>query len=302
MDLSANANRFSAFADLYDAVRPSPPPVLAAIICRYAAIALPQRPAMVIDLGCGTGLSTRWAAGWADEVVGVDPSEDMLAVATAASGRANVTYRQGWSHATGLADAGADVVLASQALHWMDPSPTFAEVARILRPGGVFAAFDVDWPPSVGSFSAEEAWQHARARIKYYESALAAGKSVDDVRVSAVSEDALALPGYFGRDPQKNRHMIHGVRGWSKDEHLDRMMASNVFRWCREITLHGEQTGTGRNFTDMFRSQGDYQTLRKLGLSDADLGIDTYLQLGEDLVGIAPVPMLWSYRVRLGVH
>ena len=37
--------------------------------------------------------------------------------------------------------------MAVQALHWMEPAPTFGEVARLLRPGGVFAALDCDWPP-----------------------------------------------------------------------------------------------------------------------------------------------------------
>ena len=36
IDLSPNARRFTAFADLYDRVRPSPPAVLAALLCRYA--------------------------------------------------------------------------------------------------------------------------------------------------------------------------------------------------------------------------------------------------------------------------
>jgi SAM-dependent methyltransferase len=31
----------------------------------------------------------------------------------------------------------------------MEAEPTLAEAARILRPGGVFAAYDYDWPPVV---------------------------------------------------------------------------------------------------------------------------------------------------------
>ena len=51
MSLDANANRFSGFADLYDAVRPVPPMVLADVISKYAG----DRPRLVVDLGCGTG-------------------------------------------------------------------------------------------------------------------------------------------------------------------------------------------------------------------------------------------------------
>ena len=55
MSLDANANRFSGFADLYDKVRPTPPAVLADLITTYAG----GQPGVTVDLGCGTGLSTR---------------------------------------------------------------------------------------------------------------------------------------------------------------------------------------------------------------------------------------------------
>ncbi len=91
MALDANAQRFSGFADLYDAVRPVPPTALAAVVSSYAA----GRADLVVDLGCGTGLSTRWAAKWATEVVGVEPSSDMLERAAAATEQTNVRYVAG---------------------------------------------------------------------------------------------------------------------------------------------------------------------------------------------------------------
>lgn len=39
----------------------------------------------------------------------------------------------------------------AQALHWMEPASTLAEVARILRPGGVFAAYDQAVNGSLGT-------------------------------------------------------------------------------------------------------------------------------------------------------
>src|SRR5262245_33160873 len=139
-DLAANAERFSGFADLYDRARPTPPTALADAVKAYQGGATPR---LVVDVGSGTGLSTRWCATWADRVIGVEPSDDMRRVAEATADP-RVSYRAGWSHATGLDGGIADVVLAAQALHWMDPEPTFAEVARILRPGGVFVAVDCD--------------------------------------------------------------------------------------------------------------------------------------------------------------
>src|SRR5262245_42615590 len=71
--------RFSGFADLYDSYRPSAPSRLGPILAAYAGAARP----VVVDLGSGTGLSTRWAAAWAGRVVGVEPNSDMRAVAVA---------------------------------------------------------------------------------------------------------------------------------------------------------------------------------------------------------------------------
>src|SRR4029077_538929 len=73
MEVRSNAERFSGFADLYDRVRPTPPDVLAEILCAYAGADRPE----VVDLGSGTGLSSRWAAPWSASVIGVEPSEDM---------------------------------------------------------------------------------------------------------------------------------------------------------------------------------------------------------------------------------
>ena len=58
VDLAQNAERFSGFADLYDRVRPTPPTLLADIVCTYAGTRRPD----VVDLGSGSGLSTRWIA------------------------------------------------------------------------------------------------------------------------------------------------------------------------------------------------------------------------------------------------
>jgi len=49
----------------------------------------------------------------------------------------------------------------------MEPEPTFAEVVRILRAGGVFAAFDNDWPPTCNA-EAEIAYNDFEARTEAF--------------------------------------------------------------------------------------------------------------------------------------
>ena len=105
-------------------------------------IAQTSFPRLVVDLGSGTGLSTRYWADKAEQVIGIEPSEDMRRQAEARTAVPNISYLHGFSYATGLGNTCAQIVTCSQALHWMEPQPTNEEVRRILHPGGVFAAFD----------------------------------------------------------------------------------------------------------------------------------------------------------------
>ena len=67
---------------------------------------------------------------------------------------------------TGMPGQSADIVTASQAMHWFDPGRALPEIARLLRPGGVLAAYDCDWPPAVN-------WQVDAAYTAYEEQRLA---------------------------------------------------------------------------------------------------------------------------------
>jgi SAM-dependent methyltransferase len=298
VSLDANANRFSGFADLYDAVRPVPPAVLADVITRYAG----GRAKVVIDLGCGTGLSTRWAAGWASEVVGVEPSADMRARAAAATSDANVRYIEGWSTTTELQDGCADVVLAVQALHWMEPTGTFAEVARLLRPGGVFAALDCDWPPSIGNDVAEQAWHTARATVGIHEREIAGRSRTANSRHVSSSPQTDELRPTHPDDAAAAVTIADGVQFWHKGEHLGRMIRSRQFAHCLEMAALGQERGTADRFVQLFKSQGDYQALRRHGFDDAALGVDRFADDVAAAVGPIEVPFWFTYRARIGVR
>jgi SAM-dependent methyltransferase len=179
---------------------------------------------------------------------------------------ANVDYVAGFSHATGLPDRCADVVVAVQALHWMEPDTTFTEVARVLRPRGVFAALDCDWPPSIGNARAEAAWSRCRATCRAAEAEV---------------------------DP--------GVRRWDKERHLQRMTESGAFTWTREVVLHAIEPGSAARFVDLLRSQGDLQTVVKHGYTEEQLGVTAFHDECVAAVGAGPRDIVSTYRVRLGV-
>jgi SAM-dependent methyltransferase len=295
----ANMHRFSGFADLYDANRPTAPQALGQLLVAYAAVPAPR----VVDLGSGTGLSSRWAARWATSVIGIEPNHDMRGQA-ASRPTAGVQYRDGTSWNTGLAAASADVVLAVQAMHWMEPVSTLAEVARILRPGGVFAAVDADWPPVAGVVDAEHAWQTFHRRVRVFEARLSRGETGAGLR-REIDDDDPALADEDLRDPHRNRAMPGGVRSWSKSEHLRQIQQSGHFAFAREVVFDEPAHGDAERFIQLMRSQGSYQGLRRWGLSDDELGATEFeRQVRAAYTGaqasLLP-PLSFSWRVRLGV-
>jgi SAM-dependent methyltransferase len=121
---------FGSAAEQYDRLRPRyPEPAL-----RWA---LGGRPRRVVDLGAGTGILSRAVTALGHEVIPVEPDEAMRAQFVAVS--PGLTPVAGRAEELPLPDGDADAVVAGQAYHWFDPEPTHAEVARVLRPGGVFA-------------------------------------------------------------------------------------------------------------------------------------------------------------------
>jgi SAM-dependent methyltransferase len=126
-------DHFSTVSSGYQAFRPRYPPALFA----WLASVSPGRE-RAVDLGCGTGQASVGLAAHFAEVIAVDPSREQIAHAEP---HARVSYRVAPAEATGLPNATADLVIAAQALHWFDLARLHPELARIARPGAVFAAF-----------------------------------------------------------------------------------------------------------------------------------------------------------------
>lgn len=265
VDFSANIERFTGFADHYDQHRPQPPAILGEILTSLARASYPE---LVVDLGSGTGLSTRYWADKARRVVGIEPTLDMRRQAERQTRAENVAYQAGFSHQTGLPGACAQIVTCFQALHWMEPQGTFEEARRILVPGGVFAACDYDWPPTTGSWEADAAYLACSANIRQVER---------------------AQP-----DPAPLKH-------WGKEGHLARMAASGCFRFTKEIVLHHIERGNAARLIGVLLSQGSVQTLLKNGITESQLGIDVFRAQVQRALGDEPLVWYWSARLRLGI-
>lgn len=254
----------TGFADAYDACRPRPP---AAIVGLLTQLALTPRPRLVVDLGSGTGLSTLLWGAHADRVIGIEPLDEMRRLAVANNTSSNVTFEAGVAQATGLAAGTADIVTCAQSLHHMAPEATLAEVARILRPGGLFAAYDYDFPPIVH-------WEAEKAFLAFMD-------RIGELRL---------------------RHGIESKQQqWDKARHLDRLRDSGHFRYVRETFLHQSESCSAERWLGFALTLRIVPPVLDLGLTEDEVGLTGLREAAQRAFGNAELPWYASYCVRLAV-
>jgi SAM-dependent methyltransferase len=247
------------FAEHYDRYRPRPPTALRELLPPLAGV---ERPRLLVDLGSGTGLSTRFWASDTEEVVGVEPNDVMRAWAEQATTDPNVRYVAGSAYDTGLASSSADVVTAAQSFHWMRPERAFPEIGRILRPGGVFCAYNY-FTLQTPLWEPEAAWGELRTQ-----------KSELRERLRLSSEK----------------------RVWPVS--LERLEESGAFRAARELVLHSVEEGDGARLVGFALSEGSLTTLLEAGVTEEEVGLDRLRAVAETM---GTVPWWIGYRVWIGL-
>ncbi|WP_127592793.1 class I SAM-dependent methyltransferase [Paenibacillus lautus] len=274
---ASNVDRFTGFEDTYDQHRPEAPQEVVALLTGY----LERKPSLVVDLGCGTGLSSFAWKDAADQVIGVEPNDDMRGKAMAKLQSlqqegdathgvqlADIKFVSGYSNQLALPDQSADIITCSQSFHWMDPASTLKEVSRVLREEGIFAVYDCDWPPSL-TWKVEQAYQELIERAE----------AIIDRHVETQEK------AYKG----------------NKNEHLKHIRESGVFRFSKEIVFHHREPFTAERYTGLAVSQGGIQTVFKLKQTELNDKIAQFHALVEEHFQGRTLPVMLSYRMRLGI-
>jgi SAM-dependent methyltransferase len=150
-------------------------------------------------------------------------------------------------------------------MHWFDPDRALPEIARLLRPGGVLAAYDCDWPPWT-DWETAAAWERVAGRVEA---------------------------------EQRRRGIPEAHQG---KDHLGRLQRSGLFRHCAEIAVHGrDQGGPDRLVGLAFSAIGNAAGFLADGATEDQLGLTELREVAARRLS-EPVTWWWTYRVRLAVR
>ena len=105
-----------------------------------------------LDAGCGNGAFTEeiFAHGHPTSVVGIDPSPPQIAYAKTRSGISKAEFQVGDAQALPFPDLSFDVAVMALVIAFIpDAAKAVAELARVVKPGGLVATYMWDLPAGV---------------------------------------------------------------------------------------------------------------------------------------------------------
>jgi SAM-dependent methyltransferase len=219
------------------------------------------RAARVLDVGCGLGDSAVLIAGHLDggEVVGVDQSEPLLAEARAraAAAGASVEFVPGDAAALPFDDASFSAAVTERTLqHVASPAEVIAEMARVVRPGGVVLAVEPDWATLVldsGDADVADAVVDAvRAQVRHGE----VGRSLRRLMVDADLVDVVVSVESHATDSlMVARHLGLLDEGLVAVREQATFPADRLDRWVSDLE-HDQEVGTFTASLSLFVAWG----------------------------------------------
>lgn len=129
-----NPNNFGDLSTDYDQARRGYPDE----VFKYIESLTKNINPTILDIGCGTGISTRQLKENSFEVIGADKDTVMVEVAKKRS--PEISYLVATADKLPFESEQFDMVTAFTAFHWFNNEESLREIKRVLKPGGIFFA------------------------------------------------------------------------------------------------------------------------------------------------------------------
>lgn len=101
---------------------------------------------LMLDVGCGTGQSTKFFHSYAEKIIGIDPSIKQIEQAAKVNYSDNITYKTGEAEALPVEENTVDLLCCGSAAHWFNFEDYFKECGRVLKPNGTLALYGYRGP------------------------------------------------------------------------------------------------------------------------------------------------------------
>ncbi|KAM3113267.1 class I SAM-dependent methyltransferase [Phormidesmis sp. 146-33] len=118
----------------------------------------------VLDVGCGTGLSTIALQEIAQNITGIDISAEMIALAPREN---NLQYFVASAEELPFEENKFDLITLSQVFHWLDRNRFFVEANRVLHANGWLIAYSNDFLGQMVSSLEFYRWFKTEYLVKY---------------------------------------------------------------------------------------------------------------------------------------
>ncbi|XP_077986983.1 putative methyltransferase DDB_G0268948 [Glandiceps talaboti] len=153
---SSNLFESPQLSKYYSKYRPTYPDELMTKISSFSGMNKKEAGSFVLDVGCGTGQSTRILADYFDIVIGCDISESQITEEQTNDSNNVALLRIAAAEELPAKSNTVDVITMGSALHFLpDHQRFFSEVDRVLKPGGCLAVFGYRPALSCGDKSTE---------------------------------------------------------------------------------------------------------------------------------------------------
>ncbi|HWJ80153.1 MAG TPA: class I SAM-dependent methyltransferase [Niallia sp.] len=125
--------KFNGKSLLYDRYRPSYP---ISFFNELIQKVVKNKNPIIADIGAGTGIFTEILTENFQNVIAIEPNDEMRAVLKRRMVNKNCLCLKGKAEKTGLSDRSVDLITVAQAFHWFDPLDFKEECERILKTNG----------------------------------------------------------------------------------------------------------------------------------------------------------------------
>ena len=173
--MSKSIWNLSSEAAKYATSRPSHPEAIVKNAIQFLKEKYSGPLYQAVDVGCGTGISTKNLFPHFQSILGVDASEAMVKEAQAAGYHNSMRFLPASAEKLPVPEGSVQLALVGRAIHYFDTAKFYEELNRVLVDNGIICYYSVHFPsisspanPEFGAHVHETFWKYLKTNLEGY--------------------------------------------------------------------------------------------------------------------------------------